>query len=268
MIMDALPIWVLFILTAALVVFAVEIGFLLGKRVLRRSKEERESPVSAIAGTILGLQAFMLAFTFSIVTNRYDTKKALVREEANVLRTAWERSDFLQVPDRAKTKDLLREYVDDRIAFAKLGDPENAEGAAGDAQLIQHQIWEMAVANARIDMNSDVGALYVESVNQMADLHALRVNQGLQSRVPSAIWFVLYALLILGMVGVGYHTAIADSRRARLTSILAVSFSLVIALIAALDHPLNTFISVSQQPMVNLQMEMKNTPDPTAVKKP
>src|SRR5215510_9556716 len=90
MIIDALPIWVLFLITAALVVLAVEIGFRVGKMVRTRSSEERKSPVSAIAGAVLGLLAFMLAFTFSIVSERYDTKKGLVREEANVLRAAWQ----------------------------------------------------------------------------------------------------------------------------------------------------------------------------------
>jgi hypothetical protein len=129
---------------------------------------------------------------------------------------------------------------------------------------MQHEIWAMGVVSAKTDpfMNSDIGAMYLESINQMADLHALRVNQGLQARVPSGIWFVLYALLLLGMIAVGYQTAIADSRRSRVTSVLAISFSLVIALIAALDHPMNKFISIPQQPLVSLQSEMKSTPPP------
>ena len=105
--------------------------------------------------------------------------------------------------------------------------------------------------------------MYLESINQMADLEALRVDQGLQARVPSGIWFVLYALLLLGMIAVGYQTAIAESRRSRVTAVLAISFSLVIALIAALDHPMSRFISVPQTPLVSLQLEMKNTPPST-----
>jgi len=227
MIIDALPIWALFFVTAALVVLAVEIGFRLGKLVRRRSSEERESPVSAIAGAILGLLAFMLAFTFSIASDRYDTKKGLVREEANVLRAAWQRSDFLQEPAREKTKALLRDYLDQRIAFAQSSDSRGAETSISDATRIQHEIWATGVLSAKTDpfMNSDIGAMYLESINQMADLHALRVNQGLQARVPSGIWFVLYALLLLGMIAVGYQTAIAESRRSRVTAVLAISFS-------------------------------------------
>ena len=40
-----------------------------------RSQDEKESPVSAIAGSILGLAAFMLAFTFGIVWERHDLKR-------------------------------------------------------------------------------------------------------------------------------------------------------------------------------------------------
>jgi hypothetical protein len=265
MIIDALPIWALFFVTAALVVLAVEIGFRLGKLVRRRSSEERESPVSAIAGAILGLLAFMLAFTFSIASDRYDTKKGLVREEANVLRAAWLRSDFLQEPAREKTKAMLRDYLDSRIAFAQSLNPDGAQTSISNATRMQHEIWATGVLSAKTDpfMNSDIGAMYLESINQMADLHALRVNQGLQARVPSGIWFVLYALLLLGMIAVGYQTAIAESRRSRVTAVLAISFSLVIALIAALDHPLNRFISISQEPLMSLQLEMRSTPQAT-----
>jgi len=63
------------------------------------------------------------------------------------------------------------------------------------------------------------------------------------------------------MIAVGYQTAIADSRRSRVTAVLAISFSLVIALIAALDHPLSRFISIPQTPLVSLQLEMKSTPE-------
>jgi len=102
----------------------------------------------------------------------------------------------------------------------------------------------------------------------MADLQALRVNQGLQARIPTGIWFVLFALLVLGMIAVGYQTAIAESRRSRVTTVLAISFSLVIALIAALDHPLSRFISIPQTPLMSLQLEIKNTPVTEAVKTP
>lgn len=256
MIIDFLPVWVLFFVTVGLVLLSVEIGFRLGRTVRGKTEDERESPASSISGVILGLQAFMLAFTFGIVSDRFDTKKALVREEANTIRTAFHRADFLPEPDRAKTKALLREYLDERIAFAQARDLGSVEGALEDALRIQNELWEIAVAYGRTD-NSDIAALFVDSVNEIARLHATRVGIGIHARIPTAIWGMLLSLLTLGMIGLGYYTALADSRRSRVAPVLAVAFSLVIALIAALDHPGSDIMPVSQQPLANVLNEMK-----------
>ena len=109
---DAIPIWAVFAATIIVVMVAIEVGYRLGHAMHRRSEDEKESPVSAIAGAILGLAAFMLAFTFGIVSERYDARKALVRDEAIAIRTAWQRSDFLPETDRAEAAALLRQYVD------------------------------------------------------------------------------------------------------------------------------------------------------------
>ena len=108
--MDTIPIGIFFVATTLLVVIAIEVGYRVGRTAHRSSEEEKESPVSAIAGTILGLLAFILAFTFAIVSDRYDARKGLVRDEANAIRTAYSRSEFLPEPDRAEATALLREY--------------------------------------------------------------------------------------------------------------------------------------------------------------
>ena len=255
--MDAIPIGALFAASILIVVIAIEAGYRLGHFARRRSKDEKESPVSTIAGSGLGLAAFILAFTFGIVTDRYDARKALVRDEANAIRTAYLRSDFLPEPDRGAAAELLREYVDLRLAAVKSRDLDQVHGALIESDRIQHKLWDMAVANARKDMNSDVAALYIESLNEVIGVHALRVAVGLQARLPAGIWLVLYILVILGMIGIGYQAAIAGStRRSWATPILAVSFSLVIALIASLDRPQSSFITVSQQPLENLRASM------------
>jgi hypothetical protein len=100
-------------------------------------------------------------------------------------------------------------------------------------------------------MNSDVAALYIESLNEVIDIHALRVAVGLRTRIPVGIWSVLYGITMLGMMGIGYHTGIAGSKRSMGTLILALSFALVIAVIASLDRP-DGFIKVTQQPLIDL----------------
>src|SRR5687767_171479 len=108
---DDIPIWVLFVITTLLVVGAIELGYIVGKFAHRKSEEEKESPVSAIAGTVLALLAFILAFTFGIVSNKYDSRRELVRDQANAIRTAYTRSDFLPEPSRDESKVLYNEYI-------------------------------------------------------------------------------------------------------------------------------------------------------------
>jgi hypothetical protein len=259
---ELISVGILFIGCVALVMISIEGGYRLGRFMHALSEDEKESPVGAIAGSVLGLVAFMLAFTFGIVAERYDTRKGLVREEANTIRTAWMRGDFLPEPDRREAKGLLREYVDARLrtvisvqsGVASLQDA--AKVLLADSDRIQKRLWEMAVANARKDMNSDVAALYVESLNEMNEIHASRVAISLQQRIPVPIWAVLGGLTVCGMALVGYQTGIAGSRRSLARPFLAISFSMVVALIASLDRP-DSFLKVSQRPLMDLCDAMK-----------
>jgi hypothetical protein len=79
---------------------------------------------------------------------------------------------------------------------------------------------------------------------------------GVQARIPTVIWVMLYALVAIGMIGVGYQTGIAGSKRTWATLILALSFSLVIVLIAELDRPQSGLVQVTQQPLEDLQVWM------------
>jgi hypothetical protein len=115
----------------------------------------------------------------------------------------------------------------------------------------------MAVVNARKDMNSDVAALYVESLNEVAGFHAKRVSLGLKARVPVGIWISLCSLMVLGMATIGYQTAIASSKRSPAAVALALAFTIVVSLIVALDDPHSSLIRVPQQPLSDLLDEMK-----------
>ncbi|MGB8223611.1 MAG: DUF4239 domain-containing protein [Polyangiales bacterium] len=253
--MTVIPIGIL-VATLILVLLSIEAGYRLGQGARRRTDDEKESPVSAMSSTVLGLLAFILAFTFGIVSARFDTRKELVREEANALRTAYSRSAFLPEPDRAVAATLLRNYVDDRLLATRPGSLDKVPALMLAADHVQRQLWDMAVANARKDMNSDVAALYIEALNDVTNLHWMRVAIGLQMRIPTAMWLILYALVVLSMIGVGYQTAIASSKRTWVALILALSFSLVMALIAELDRPQSGMITVTQQPLEDLRVWM------------
>ena len=109
-----------------------------------------------------------------------------------------------------------------------------------------------------------MAALYVDSLNQICELHATRVAIGLQQRIPAPIWIVLGGLTVCGMAATGYQTGIAGSNRSWARALLAIAFSLVVALIASLDRPGGGVLKVSQQPLIDLgrTMAADNAPPP------
>jgi hypothetical protein len=253
--MDVIPLWALFAGIVAVVIVSLECGYRLGCVAHKHSEEEKESPVSVISGSVLGLGAFILAFTFGIATNRFDARKELVRDDANAIRTVWQRSDFLPEPDRSETKALIRKYLDARVAVAQTKDAGLLPVGRfiREAEATQGRLWEIAVAHARNDMNSDVAALYVESLNELLAIQASRVAVGIHLRIPSGIWGILLALTSLGMLSLGYQTGIAGSKRSFSQPILALAFAMVIVLIVELDRPEGAFIRISQQPLIDVQ---------------
>ena len=251
--MDSLPIWVFFFGTILVVMASAEAGVRLGQWSLQRVDHEKESSASGVSGAILGLTAFMLAFTFGIVAQRFDARKALVRDDADAVRTAWLRADLLPEPDRTESRRLIGRYLDVRLAFVQGRDaaPERVRSTRAETERIQRRLWEIARVNALRDLNSDIGALYVESLNTLYDVDAQRMAIGLQTRVPFGVWALLLALMVLGMVSIGYFTGIAGSRRSKAMPILAIAFAAVVLVIGKLDRPSEA--KVTQQPLIDLQ---------------
>jgi hypothetical protein len=239
--------------TTALVLASVELGFRLGRAAHRRSEEEMESPAAAMAGAILGLVAFMLAFTFGIASSRFDTRKELVRNEANAIETAWLRADFIPPPDREEVKRLLAQYLDERLTVVRSPSAENVEAMLRNVEALRQRLWQLAVEHGRRDLNSDVAALYIDSLNEMFNLHHQRVAVGIQVRIPPGVWLALYALSVLGMLSMGYQAGITGSKRSGASLILALSFALVTSMIAALDGAGTSGFRVPQQPLIDVR---------------
>jgi hypothetical protein len=252
------PLWGVFLLTLALFVGLVELGAPLARFALRRSGEkEPDGALGALVGALLGLLAFMLAFTFGLAANRFDARRQLVLEEANAIGTTYLRADLMPQPQRNEVRRLLRDYVDIRLSRMQVDVQEvlRKSDAAHDA------LWAQTKSIAAADMDSELRALFVESLNETIDLHQSRVTVGLQYRVPSIVWIVMYLLASLSMLAVGYQTGMSGVRRLRGTPIVATAFALVITMIADIDRPADGLIWVSQQPLADVQqMMLRNSP--------
>ncbi len=250
--MNGLPLWSIFILTFTTVLLSIFIGMKLSHLRLQGARQEDKAPIGTVIGATLGLLAFMLAFTFNTASNRFDSRKQLLLDEVNTIGTTHLRSDLLPNDQRLAVQSLLKRYVDIRIEA--LQSPDKIDALLQESETIQKELWNQAMTS---DTNNPVfTGLFVESLNEMIDLHAKRITVGLQYRIPGRIWFGLYAITLLSMTAIGYQFGLHKGTYVKISVILALTFSTVILLIADLDRALHGTLKVSQAPMFELQKNL------------
>jgi hypothetical protein len=251
--LDAIPLWGLFIFILLIALVSVECGYRIGRYRHNRHKEEKEAPVGTMVGAALGLLAFILAFTFGLAAGRFETRRQVVLDEANAIGTTYLRAGML--PERGEQiRALLRDYVDVRLEAVRSGNL--AEGIRR-SENIQEQVWKEAETVGEKNPNSIVVGLFIQSLNEMIDMHAKRLQASLRSRIPGAIWLGLFAVAVLSLSAMGYLEGLPRSRRSLAVLAVAVAFSVVIELIADLDRPQEGVLRVSQQPLLDVQRSMK-----------
>jgi hypothetical protein len=183
---------------------------------------------------------------------RFDARRQVVLDEANAIGTTYLRAGML--PERGEeVRRLLRDYVSTRLEAVESG--KVAEGIRR-SENIQQQVWREAETVGNKNPNSILVGLFVQSLNEMIDLHAKRVQAGVRSRIPGAIWLGLFAVAALSLATMGYHAGLSGTRRSLATLAVAVTFSVVIELIADLDRPLEGVLKISQQALLDVQRSM------------
>jgi hypothetical protein len=250
--LDVLPLWALFLGIVLVILLSVEAGYR-GGRARARHVEEKETPVGEMVAATLGLLAFILAFTFGLAANRFDTRRELLLDEANAIGTTYLRAAML--PERGdEIRALLRDYVDTRLEGVQ---PGKLAAGIRQSENIQNRLWDLAVPIAQKYPNSIVVGLFVQSLNDVIDLHAKRLTAGVRNRIPLAIWAALYGISIFSFAAMGYHSGLTGTNRSLVILAVAFTFSVVIGLIADLDRPQEGILTVSQQALIDLRQSMK-----------
>jgi hypothetical protein len=248
--LDPLPILVLFAAFALISLSFYEAGFRLGRWWQDRTPGEQEGPTGMLVGSILALLAFLLAVTMGTAADRFDARRALVLEESNAIGTAYLRAGYLPQPASDQVRELFREYVPLRIV-----DPgDDVQADIAKSLEIQNQIWAITEQVAR-DNGSDVVALYVESINDVIDVHESRVTAGF-ARVPETLVLLLVVGAALSLAMVGYSAGLTRRRSLLSAFVLIIALGAVITVVIDLDRPQEGFIKVSQQPLIDLQQQI------------
>lgn len=206
-----------------------------------------------IVGSLLALMAFMLAITMGMAADRFDTRRGLVLGEANSAGTTYLRAGYLPEPVSTGVRNLLREYVPLRIVNNDVAD---VQARIARSVEIQAMLWSIAAELARATPESDVLALYIDSLNEMIDIHETRVAAGIYARVPDTILLRLLCASIVSLGMVGYSAGLARRRSTVTGGVMVVVLGAVVTLVVDLDRPRDGFLQVNQQPLIDLQEQI------------
>lgn len=245
---------------AALAAFLVviEVGFRLGLRSRAGSDDATKIHVGALQAALLGLLALLLGFTFAMAVSRFDTRKALVLEEANAIGTAYLRGQLLPPPHRQEIATLLEAYVAARLALYETAEPRRLDEAQVMAARLAARLWTVTAAVTAQDPRSVTAGLFVQSLNDVFDLKE-KQRTALQNHVPEVVLHLLLTVSVVALGFVAYGAGLTGQRRHVSTSVVAVLIALVLVTILDIDRPRRGLIKVSQESMVRLQESLRGS---------
>jgi len=251
--LDVLPLWALSsaLLIANLLLY--ECGFRVGRLRGQQAQKEGDATVGAIVAAELGLLGFLLAFSFGIVASRFDLRRHVLLDEANAIGTTYLRAAMLPSEEGTSIRALLRDYVDVRLK-ATTGMP--VEQVLRRSEEIHQRLWTEAVRAAAHDARSVPVGLFIQSLNEVIDLHAARVMAAVRNRMPLPVWIVLFSVGFLSFFAMGYQAGLTRGSRSPATAVLVLTFVSVISLVLDLDRPGEGFLRVNQAPMIDVQKMM------------
>jgi len=251
---DSLPIIGVFAAFAIVSLIISEFGYRLGHWWQRRTSDVKEGPSSMIVGSLLALTAFLLAITMGMASDRFDKRRSLVLDEANAVGTTYLRAGYLPEQASIQIRDLLREYVTLRIM--ETPDVEEVRERMARSVELQAKLWSITEELARTTPESDVLALFIVSLNEMIDIHETRVTVGLYKRVPETVLLLLLICSMVTLSMVGYNAGLSLRRNSFSIIALILVLGAVITLVIDLDRSRDGHLKVSQQPLIDLQMQI------------
>lgn len=251
--MDSVPVWNILVFTLVTVLIAIEAGYHVGRWRNRSHEFDSEALLSAMTGAHLALLAFILAFSFSMAAGHHGDRKRLLMDEANVIATAYLRSELVSEPHGENIGNLLRDYAAVRATIGPKVDPARV---IADSESLHQRLWQQIRLMTEAGEPGEIEALLVESLNTIFDVHEKRVAAGLRNRVPPSLWVALFALLMLSMTGIGYFSGMKGSRNPIASTGLALSFSMVLFMIADLDRPSGGLVTPDSSVMLDLDQRL------------
>ena len=213
-----------FVFSLVVLWLAANLGASVGQTVRPLKEEEREG-FGVVQAAILTLLGLLIGFTFSMTVSRYDQRKNFEEDEANAIGTEYLRAGLLPADDAARVRDLLRNYLDQRISFYETRDQRQLERIDASTAQLQTELWSTVQVRAAATP-TPVVALAVSGMNDVLNSQGY-TQFGWRNRIPLAAWGLVTAIAVSSNLLIGYG---GRQRTWFLLLVLPVSVSVAMSL--------------------------------------
>ncbi len=256
---DLIPLWMVLLGSVIALVAFIEVGIKLGSNIKGKTVKAQTAQVRAIMGASLGLLAFMLAFSFSMAQRHFEVRTQSFMLEVSAISSAYRGADLLDDATRPVARNLLRQFVAIRMEMMQLkgsSDMSKLFELVKDSDRLHDSLWSLAESSMEDSENSESTGIFSQSVLAMINAQDARLQAVLFNRISPVIWFTLFVMALMSMIIMGYQAGLTGARSGIATWTLAVTFSVVMALVMDLDRPNQSLFSMNQQLMVDLHNRM------------
>lgn len=234
---------------------AARLGATLLRR-LRTPREDNRDDLGVVLAASLTLLGLIIGFTFSMGVSRYDQRKIYEEAEANAIGTEYLRADLLPAADATKVRALLRNYLDQRIAFYTTRDAQQIRQINARTAQLQDALWSAVTAPAAAQSTA-LMALVVSGMNDVLNSQGY-TQAAWWNRIPAAAWTLMAAIAVCCNLLIGYGARTANAG-GTLFLILPFVVSISFFLIADIDSPSGGIIRVYPQNLTSLAESLTAT---------
>jgi hypothetical protein len=237
---------------AVLMALAWTIGWRSGVAARRRGVPPPDTKLDDAALALLGL---LLAFTFSMALNKYESRRQAMVTDSNAIGDFYTCATLIPEPGRTRLQDVVREYTRLRVELGRHPSPARDDVDRALARFDQMQGRMTVLVGEAIATGTPIAMPLTNTLNGVTSSQASRLA-ALRDRVPGSVIFLLgvTAALAAGLVGREQGISPRPSLAGTFAFIVIVALTVYVTL--DLNHPTRGFIRISQEPMERLLSSM------------
>ena len=185
--------------------------------------------------------------------DRHDQREIFEEGEANAIGTEYLRADLLPPKAAAVTKDLLIQYIDQRILFYSKQSPEKIQEIRNKTDQLQTALWNEILPTVKTQ-NTPAMALVASGMNDVLNSQGY-VQAAWWNRIPLTAWALMAAIAICANLLVGFGARNFE-RNTALFMIFPFVISVSFFLIADIDSPRGGVIRIEARNLVALKSNL------------